>query len=294
LTLFWTHQHQINLEIEEMGKKKKKSEQKPNCWYCDRDFDDEKILIQHQKAKHFKCHVCHKKLTSATGMAVHVYKVHKETITKVPNAKTGRDALNFDVLSLDDPEHVEPVVKKPRVEAATAPVGDSSFSSPPLVSPIPTTNLPPPIVSPPLRPPVGMPLGMAPPPFMPPGPMGGIPPPFMPPMPHPSMGIPMPPMAPPFVSPTPPPFMPPMPHPSMGIPMPPMAPPSQQPSLVVHPGPFSNPPVSQGTEHLQSPPITNQGKLQEQQGMVFVFYDEDSSMEEKRAELLKYKIQEKA
>ncbi len=50
--------------------------------YCVRDFDDEKVLIQHQKAKHFKCHICHKKLATAGGMAVHVYQVHKENITK--------------------------------------------------------------------------------------------------------------------------------------------------------------------------------------------------------------------
>jgi transposase-like protein len=66
-----------------MGKKKKrKLEKKPYCWYCTREFDDEKILIQHQKAKHFKCHICHKKLTTAGGMVVHVYQVHKENITK--------------------------------------------------------------------------------------------------------------------------------------------------------------------------------------------------------------------
>ena len=34
-----------------MGKKKKKEIVKPWCYYCDRVFDDEKILIQHQKAK---------------------------------------------------------------------------------------------------------------------------------------------------------------------------------------------------------------------------------------------------
>lgn len=31
--------------------------------YCNREFDDEKILVQHQKAKHFKCHICHKKVS---------------------------------------------------------------------------------------------------------------------------------------------------------------------------------------------------------------------------------------
>ena len=35
-----------------MGRKgKKHEEEKPWCFYCDREFDDEKILIQHQRAK---------------------------------------------------------------------------------------------------------------------------------------------------------------------------------------------------------------------------------------------------
>lgn len=55
---------------------------RPWCFYCDRDFDDEKTLIQHQKAKHFKCIHCNRKLGSASGMATHVLQVHKEVITK--------------------------------------------------------------------------------------------------------------------------------------------------------------------------------------------------------------------
>lgn len=65
-----------------MGKKKKRVSSKVWCYYCDREFDDEKILVQHQKAKHFKCHVCHKKLSTAGGMAIHVLQVHKENVTK--------------------------------------------------------------------------------------------------------------------------------------------------------------------------------------------------------------------
>ena len=57
-----------------MGRKKKKPI-KPWCWYCNRIFDDEKILIQHQKAKHFKCHVCHKKLFTGPGLAIHCMQV---------------------------------------------------------------------------------------------------------------------------------------------------------------------------------------------------------------------------
>ena len=55
------HTEKKKKDILKMGRKKKKP-CKPWCWYCNRIFDDEKILIQHQKAKHFKCHICHKKL----------------------------------------------------------------------------------------------------------------------------------------------------------------------------------------------------------------------------------------
>jgi Zn finger protein HypA/HybF involved in hydrogenase expression len=57
-----------------MGRKKKK-QTKPWCWYCNREFDDEKILLQHQKAKHFKCHLCHKKLYTGPGLQIHSIQV---------------------------------------------------------------------------------------------------------------------------------------------------------------------------------------------------------------------------
>uniref|UniRef100_A0A2K5RIA6 C2H2-type domain-containing protein n=1 Tax=Cebus imitator TaxID=2715852 RepID=A0A2K5RIA6_CEBIM len=66
-----------------MGHKKKKKQLKP--WY----FDDEMTHIQHQKAKHFKCHICHKKLYPGPGLAIHCMQVHKETIDAVPNAIPG-------------------------------------------------------------------------------------------------------------------------------------------------------------------------------------------------------------
>lgn len=71
-----------------MGRKKKKPS-KPWCWYCNRDFDDEKILLQHQKAKHFKCHICHKKLYTGPGLSIHCMQVEKIglfcVLLKVPN-----------------------------------------------------------------------------------------------------------------------------------------------------------------------------------------------------------------
>lgn len=83
-----------------MGKKKKRASDKVFCYYCDREFDDEKILVQHQKAKHFKCHVCNKKLSTAGGMVIHVLQVHKETVTKVPNAKAERESTEIEIYGM--------------------------------------------------------------------------------------------------------------------------------------------------------------------------------------------------
>ena len=77
-----------------MGRKKtgqKNKEFRPFCYYCDRDFDDEKTLIQHQKQRHFKCTECHRKLDTATGLVVHMLQVHKTEISKVPHALPERD-----------------------------------------------------------------------------------------------------------------------------------------------------------------------------------------------------------
>ena len=45
-----------------MGRKKDPSRkaaavtyQRPWCYYCDREFDSDSILLQHQKARHFLC-----------------------------------------------------------------------------------------------------------------------------------------------------------------------------------------------------------------------------------------------
>ena len=73
-----------------MGKKKRGHPDveellaRPWCYYCktpapprcqlltrgtgERDFDDLKILISHQKAKHFKCERCGRRLNTAGGM----------------------------------------------------------------------------------------------------------------------------------------------------------------------------------------------------------------------------------
>lgn len=153
-----------------MGRKKKKA-CKPWCWYCNREFEDEKILIQHQKAKHFKCHICGKKLFTGPGLSIHCMQVHKETIDKIPAALPGRDSVEIEVYGMegippDDDRDGPPQAKHPK---------------------LPTSSIPTPSMPPVSAPPFGMP-GMVPPfgavpGMMPPMPYGGFPP--MP------MGIPM-------------------------------------------------------------------------------------------------------
>ncbi|XP_010519020.1 PREDICTED: protein SUPPRESSOR OF FRI 4 isoform X2 [Tarenaya hassleriana] len=116
-----------------MGKKKKRVTEKVWCYYCDREFDDEKILVQHQKAKHFKCHVCHKKLSTAGGMVIHVLQVHKENVTKVPNAKPGRDSTDIEIYGMQGipadvlaahygEEEEEAPAKVPKVDIPSTPL----------------------------------------------------------------------------------------------------------------------------------------------------------------------------
>lgn len=69
--------------------------------YCNREFDDEKILIQHQKAKHFKCHICHKKLYTGPGLAIHCMQVHKETIDKIPNALPNKNNVDVEIYGME-------------------------------------------------------------------------------------------------------------------------------------------------------------------------------------------------
>jgi hypothetical protein len=87
-----------------MGRKKRNraeedKESKPYCTYCDKLFQDDKVLETHQKAKHFKCSVCEKKLSTAGGLVVHMYNQHKQTITTIANSKPGRDSISAEILS---------------------------------------------------------------------------------------------------------------------------------------------------------------------------------------------------
>lgn len=106
---------------------------RPWCYYCElaflsvlrasltvageRDFDDLKILISHQKAKHFKCERCGRRLNTAggeslqktvtiskanlSGLSVHMNQVHKETLTTVENALGNRANLDVEIFGME-------------------------------------------------------------------------------------------------------------------------------------------------------------------------------------------------
>jgi hypothetical protein len=85
-----------------MGKKKKKrSRAVCVCYYCSLETKDEASLIEHQRAKHFRCPDCHKKFDSVSSMAAHYSGVHRKTIDKAPNATPGADSVDVPVYGMD-------------------------------------------------------------------------------------------------------------------------------------------------------------------------------------------------
>ncbi|KAL2174824.1 uncharacterized protein P884DRAFT_271947 [Thermothelomyces heterothallicus CBS 202.75] len=90
-----------------MGKKKRGHPDieellaRPWCYYCERDFEDLKLLISHQKAKHFKCERCGKRLNTAGGLSVHMNQVHKETLNCVENALPNRQGLDVEIFGME-------------------------------------------------------------------------------------------------------------------------------------------------------------------------------------------------
>lgn len=74
---------------------------KPFCYYCDKEFNNESILHQHQKSKHFNCKACHKRFSTAPAIENHVIQVHKESLEFVSNAKKGRDRFELSVYGMD-------------------------------------------------------------------------------------------------------------------------------------------------------------------------------------------------
>lgn len=66
-------------------------ELKPFCYYCDKEFDTAKTLIQHQRTRHFNCAECGLKFDTVTGLRVHMLNAYKKTMKEVPNSIPGRE-----------------------------------------------------------------------------------------------------------------------------------------------------------------------------------------------------------
>lgn len=152
-----------------MGKKKagKVAEVlKPFCFFCEREFEDERVLIQHQCTKHFRCTECvsnpgvtfsHGKRSamgqcdSLHGLMCHMVKVHNKELKNVPNAMQGRDdpGQNVSIHGMSFiPEEVmqeryrkcgiAPPEKVPLPEGPP-PVSHVSMDMPPMLPPEPGT-----------------------------------------------------------------------------------------------------------------------------------------------------------
>ncbi|PFH62171.1 hypothetical protein XA68_14840 [Ophiocordyceps unilateralis] len=74
---------------------------RPWCYYCERDFEDLKLLISHQKAKHFKCDRCGRRLNTAGGLSVHMNQVHKEQLHQVENSLPNRQGLDVEIFGME-------------------------------------------------------------------------------------------------------------------------------------------------------------------------------------------------
>ncbi|TIB58499.1 hypothetical protein E3P78_03892 [Wallemia ichthyophaga] len=81
--------------------KKRRIENKPWCWYCEREFEDDKVLISHQKAKHFRCTLCPRRLNTANGLAVHCQQVHKLEADRIENALPGRSTFEIEIFGME-------------------------------------------------------------------------------------------------------------------------------------------------------------------------------------------------
>ncbi|KAG6329866.1 hypothetical protein ID866_9221 [Astraeus odoratus] len=239
--------------------------------------------MQHQKAKHFKCGMCPRRLNTAGGLAVHIQQVHKlepENLPRIENALPGRDGYEVEIFGMEGipaPDVADykrrkeielglaagsisqPQAKRPKVEnkplsedelraqleAHKALMGASS-DAPPAPAPEAAAavyNAPPTAYVAPPAPTSGIPPGVSPPPGIP----GVSPPPFIPGVPPQPAYPGAPPSIPPFSA---MPGFPPGPLPP-GFPVPP-------PGMMPPPGmlPPGQPPFPPGVSRPPLPPPT--------------------------------------
>ena len=66
-----------------MGRKKRALNYvKPFCYYCDKVYNNEITLHQHQKSIHFTCPICNKKFPTSHNLVSHHQREHKVPLEK--------------------------------------------------------------------------------------------------------------------------------------------------------------------------------------------------------------------
>lgn len=80
--------------------------------------------MQHQKAKHFKCGHCPRKLNTAGGLAVHIQQVHKLDPEPIENALDGRRGYEVEIFGMEGvPPPDSAAYKRKKEQELGLPVG---------------------------------------------------------------------------------------------------------------------------------------------------------------------------
>ncbi|KAK8849667.1 hypothetical protein IAR55_005002 [Kwoniella newhampshirensis] len=82
-----------------MGKKKRAQVfvLKPWCWYCEREFEDDKVLLQHQKSKHFKFSKYTNVIRSREYRYISLIAHHDRLTNTLP----GRDGYDIEIFGME-------------------------------------------------------------------------------------------------------------------------------------------------------------------------------------------------
>ena len=70
------------------------------CYYCNKECRNEQALLLHQKAVHFKCEECNRKVAGIAGLKVHCQTVHREPLQRIPGAIKSREDPKIEVYGL--------------------------------------------------------------------------------------------------------------------------------------------------------------------------------------------------
>lgn len=74
---------------------------KPWCYYCGKEWVDNKVLLSHMRDVHLKCDSCYRRLNTAGGLKVHKEQVHKEQLHRIENALPGRESIDIEVFVME-------------------------------------------------------------------------------------------------------------------------------------------------------------------------------------------------